>query len=78
MESLHQRLGNQAEEDDMADLSADGMTQYNPYEDESQNVDTFPMLDEEPEVTYKWGGPILKCNIINLERGQDGPRLSCT
>ena len=36
---------------DLADLGAEDMWQYNLYEDESQNVETFPILDEESEVT---------------------------
>ena len=50
MESLHQRLGLQAMVDDLIDLDAEDMLQYNPYEGESQNVETFSILDEEQKV----------------------------
>ena len=50
MESLHQRLGLQAMVDDLIDLDAEDMLQYDPYGDESQNVETFSILDEEQKV----------------------------
>ena len=54
MKSLHQRLGPQATVDDIVDLYMEDMPQYDPDENELQKVDTFPSLDEEPEVTLKW------------------------
>ena len=51
MESLHQRLDHQAMVDDLANLGAEVELQYDPYEDESQNVKMFPSLDEEPKAT---------------------------
>ena len=40
---------------DDLDLDTEGMSQYNPYEDELKNVDTFLSLNEDPEVTLEWG-----------------------
>ena len=51
MELLHQRLGLH----DLVKLGAENMPQYDPYDDESQNADEFPILDEEPGVTSEWG-----------------------
>ena len=53
MESLHQRLGPQAYWMNVVDLGGEGMPQYNPYEDESQKVETFPSFNEEPEATLE-------------------------
>ena len=39
--------------DDLAELGAQDMPQYDPYEDESQKVETFPILNEEPEATFE-------------------------
>ena len=55
MESLHQAWGPCARLSDLVDLSVEETLQYDPYEDESQNAETFPMLDEEAEVTPEWG-----------------------
>ena len=49
MESVHQRLGLQATVKDLKDLGTEEISQYVPYEDESQFVDTFPISDEELE-----------------------------
>ena len=38
---LHQRLGPHAIVEDLAELGIWGMPQYDPYEDELQNVETF-------------------------------------
>ena len=40
---------------DLVKLDVKDALQYNPYEDELQNAETFPKLDEEPEVTPEWG-----------------------
>ena len=37
MESLHQKLCSQATMDDLVDLGAEDMPQYDPYEDEAKN-----------------------------------------
>ena len=50
MEPLHYRLGHHAMVDDLADLGVADMLQYDPHEDKSQNVETFPVLDEEQKV----------------------------
>ena len=34
---------------------SEGIAQYNPYEDESQDDDIFPIFDEEPQVIPVWG-----------------------
>ena len=54
--------------DDLADLGAEDMLQYDPYQDESQNVDTFPSLDEEPEIAHEWGYQYVNVEIL-LQRG---------
>ena len=53
MELFHQRLGPQAMVRDLDELSIEDMQQFDPYKDELINVDTFPALDEEPEVTQE-------------------------
>ena len=45
MESLYQRLDPQAMVDDQVDLDAEDKSRYDSYEDELQNVETFPILD---------------------------------
>ena len=47
--------GPQATLNDLADLGAEDTSQYVPYVDESQNENTFPSLDEEPEANPEWG-----------------------
>ena len=64
MESLHQRLSPQVMVNDIGDLSTEDMSQFDLYEDKSQNVETFPSLDEEPEVTPMWGGQYLNAKIL--------------
>ena len=34
---------------------SEGIAQYNPYEDESQDDDIFPIFDEGPQVIPVWG-----------------------
>ena len=51
MESLHQVLGPLATLSNLFNLSVEKTPQYDPNEEESQNTETFPMLDGEPEVT---------------------------
>ena len=46
MELLHQRLVPCATVDDLKNLDAEDIPQHDLYEDESQNVETFPILDE--------------------------------
>ena len=55
MVSLHQKLGLHAELRDLVELGVEDTPQYDPYEDESQNAQMFPMLDEQPEVTTERG-----------------------
>ena len=38
----------------LVNLEVEETLQYDPYEYKSQNAETFPMLDEEPEVTQIW------------------------
>ena len=64
MKSFHQRLGPHA----MVDVPVmKDMPQYNLYKDESQNVETFPYLDEEPEVTLEWGDQYLMQKYYSQE-----------
>ena len=55
MESLYQRLGPHAEVRDSVENHVEVTSQYDPYENELQNAKTFPILDEEPEVTHEGG-----------------------
>ena len=64
MELLYQRLGPHAMMGDLVELGAEDTLQFDPYEDESQNAKTFPILDEEPEVTLKWGGQYVNAEIL--------------
>ena len=68
MESLHQALGPCTRLSDLVDLGVEETPQYDPYEDKSQNAETFPMLDEEPEITPKWGDQFVNAEIL-LPRG---------
>ena len=52
----------------MVNLGVEETLQYNPYEDELQNAKTFPMLDEELEVTPMWGDQYVNAEIL-LPRG---------
>ena len=68
MESLHQVLGSCMRLSDLVDLDVEETPQYDPYEDELQNAETFPMLDEEPEVTPEWGEQYVNAEIL-FQRG---------
>ena len=54
IELLLQRLG-PAMVSDLSKLCVENPPKYDQYEDKPQNNDTFPMLDEEPEVSPRWG-----------------------
>ena len=73
MESLHQALGPHARLSDLVNLGVEETPQDDPYEDGLQNAETFPMLDEEPEVTPE-GGLICECRNTAPKRGQDGKK----
>ena len=47
MESLYQRLGHCTELRDIVELGVEDIPHYDPYDDESQNVKTFLMFDED-------------------------------
>ena len=68
MESLHQALGPCMRLSDLVDLDEEETMQYDPYEDKVQNAETFPMLDEEQEVTPEWGDQYVNAEIL-LPRG---------
>ena len=68
MESLHQVLGPGARLSDLVDLGVEETLQYDPYENELKYVETFPMLDEEPDITPKWGDQYVTAEIL-LPRG---------
>ena len=50
MELVHQRPAPHAMVGNLADLGAEGMSQYIPYEDKSQNNSTYPIWGELSEV----------------------------
>ena len=52
----------------MVNLGVEETPQYDSCDDESQNAETFPMLDEEPEVTPEWGDQYVNAEIL-LPRG---------
>ena len=54
MESLHDVMGLHSMLSNLVNLEVEETLQYDPYEYKSQNAETFPMLDEEPEVTQIW------------------------
>ena len=64
MESLHQTMDPHTSLRDLANLGVEETPQYNPYKDESQNAETFPMLDEEPEGTPEWGDQYVNAVIL--------------
>ena len=70
--SLHQRLYPHAMVGDLEVLGTEDMLKYEPYEDESQNVETFSILDEEPEVTPEWRDQYLNTEIL-LQEGTGWP-----
>ena len=78
MEPLHQRLGPHAMGRDLVDLGVEYTLQYDPYEDESKNAKTFPILDEEPEVPQEWRHQYLNTETLPPERGQNGQSLRGT
>ena len=70
MESLHQKLGYQAMVR-LAELGVEAIPQFDPYMDKLQNLETLPIMGEEPEVTPEWGDQYLHAEIT-LKREQDG------
>ena len=64
MESIHQRLGPQAEMGNLVELGVEDTPQYDQYDDKLQNAETFPMLDKEPEVTPEWGNQYVNAEIL--------------
>ena len=64
MELLLQRCDPQAMVRDPAELGIEDMSQFDPYENESQNAETFPILDEELGVTPEWGEQYLNREIL--------------
>ena len=68
MESLHQKLGPHAGLRDLVELGVQETPQYDPYEDELQDAKTFPIFDEEPDVTPEWGGQYVNAEKL-LPRG---------
>ena len=54
MEYLHQRLGPHAMVSDVREMGKEDTPQYDPYEVKSQNAITFPILDDDPDVTPGW------------------------
>ena len=61
---------------DLVELSEEDTLQYDPYEDKLQNAKTFPILDEEPEVTSEWGDQYVNAGTLFLRgdkvaRGQE-------
>ena len=75
MESLHQTLGPCTVLRDLVKLGVEETPQYDPYKDESQNAEKFPMLDEKPKVTPEWGDQYKITEILlprgcNMSRGQ--------
>ena len=50
--------------DNVADLGIENMPQYDPYEDGSQNGETFPTLDEDPEATHDCGNMDFYVEIL--------------
>ena len=66
MESHHQKLGPQAMVDNLAHLCIEDTPQYDLYEGESQNVETFLILDDEPELTQDWVDQYVNAQILLL------------
>ena len=52
---VHQRLDPQAIVDDLAELGNEDMPQNDPYKDDSWIVETFHIIDNEPELTPEGG-----------------------
>ena len=51
---------------DLVELGAEDTVQYDLSEDNSQKGKTFPMLDEEPEVSPEWGDQYVNALILLL------------
>ena len=60
MEALQKRL--------LAELNVENALPFDPYKDELQNANIFPILIKEPEVSPKWGGQYVNAEI-SLLRG---------
>ena len=68
MVSLHKVMCHHMMLRDLVDLGVEETLQYDTDEDESQNAETLPMLDEEPEVTPNRGDQYVNAEIV-LPRG---------
>ena len=66
MESLCQRLGPYTEVQDLLELGVEDTLQYDPYDDESQNAEKFPILEEEPGSTQEWENQYVNTEILLL------------
>ena len=57
-------------------LGVEKTLQYDPNEDKMQNAETYPILDEEPVVTPKWGDQYINADILLPRGAQNDQRLS--
>ena len=74
MARVHDRLGSHVLPRDLEDLGLEDTPQYDPYEDETQNEQTFPQLAEElepmPEVGNHYiGAEKLLPRVDQMARG---------
>ena len=79
MASVYDRMGSQVIPRDLEDLGLENTPQYDPYEDETQNKQSFPQLAEElkpmPEVAYYYiGAKILLPRGYQMTRGHEVAR----
>ena len=70
MARVHDRLGSCVLSRELEDLGLDDTSQYDPYEDETQNEQTFPQLVEELEPMPEVGDHYVGAEILLPRGGQ--------
>ena len=69
MARVYERLGFQVTPRDLEKLGLENSPQYDPYEDETQNEQSFPQLAEELEPMPEMGDYYLGANKLLSARG---------
>ena len=73
MARVYERLGTQVFPRELEDVGLENTPQYNPYEDETQNKQSFPQLAEELEPMSEVGDNYIGAEIL-LPRGDQMAR----
>ena len=64
MARVYEKLGSQVLQRELEDIGLENNPQYDLYEDETQNEQTFPQLAEELESMPELGGPYIRAEIL--------------